>query len=44
MYSTSVSANHDLRTVLDMDYRNNMEVRNDCGRYLGLSIRPVYVG
>ena len=44
MYSTSVSANHDVRTVLDMDYRNNMEISNECGRYLGLSIRPVSVG
>ena len=43
MYSTSVSTNHDDRTVLDMDYRNNMEII-DYGRYLGLSIRPVYVG
>ena len=44
MYSTSVSANHDVRTVLNMDYRGNMEISDDCGRYLGLSIRPVYVG
>ena len=44
MYSTSVSTNHDVRTVLDMDYRNNMEISNECGRCLGTSIRPVYVG
>lgn len=44
MYSTSVSVNHDVRTVLNMDYRNNMEISNDCGRCLGTSIRPVYVG
>ena len=44
MYSTSVSTSNDVRTVLDMDYRNNMEISNECGRYLGLSIRPVYVG
>lgn len=44
MYSTSVSANHDIRTVLDMDDRGNMEISNECGRCLGTSIRPVYVG
>ena len=43
-YSTSVSANHDVRTVLGMDYRYGMEISNECDRYLGLSIRPVYVG
>lgn len=44
MYSTSVSTINDVRTVLNMDYRNNMEITNDCGRYLGAPIRPVYVG
>ena len=44
MYSTSVSANHDIRTVLEMYDGGNMEISNECGRFLGTSIRPVYVG
>ena len=41
-YSTSVSINHDTRIILEQ--YNSLYMNNGCGRSLGISIRPVYVG
>lgn len=41
-YSTSVSINHDTRIVLEQ--YDSLSMNNGCGRSLGISIRPVYVG
>ena len=43
VYSTSVSANHNVRTTLDMHHDGSIEFDEASDRYLGAPIRPVYV-